>query len=92
MHTHADGTSRLVVPDIYLQTLESVLLMYPECRSIVEFAVNAADEISFLYMITRICHVFGEATWLETLLPFARYEYHIYIYIQRQTHFHHHEQ
>ncbi|KAG9417139.1 hypothetical protein AC1031_001530 [Aphanomyces cochlioides] len=68
---HPNEGHRVVLPDSYLHAIESVLLHYPDCVSLVQFALDADDYCMFV-MISRISHAFQEGVWTDQILPFAR--------------------
>ncbi|CAK4334173.1 unnamed protein product [Aphanomyces euteiches] len=68
---HPNEGNRVVLPDSYLHAIESVLLHYPDCVSLVQFALDA-DEYCMFVLISRISHAFQEGVWTDQILPFAR--------------------
>ncbi|RHY34853.1 hypothetical protein DYB32_001840 [Aphanomyces invadans] len=52
--------------------MESILLNYPDCVGIVQFALDA-NEYGMVALIGRTSHVFAPAVWTDLVLPFARY-------------------
>ncbi|KDO23777.1 hypothetical protein SPRG_10554 [Saprolegnia parasitica CBS 223.65] len=64
--------SRRMLPDIFLQTVELVLLESPS-DELLQFALDA-DEYSLLCVVVRSSHAFSEAAWTNLLLPYARSE------------------
>ncbi|ETV88467.1 hypothetical protein, variant 2 [Aphanomyces astaci] len=74
LHTfkmHPNEGNRVVLPDAYLHAMESVLLNYPDCVGIVQFALDA-NEYGMFVMISRTSHVFAASVWTDLILPFAR--------------------
>ncbi|RHY18108.1 hypothetical protein DYB36_003250 [Aphanomyces astaci] len=69
---HPNEGNRVVLPDAYLHAMESVLLNYPDCVGIVQFALDA-NEYGMFVMISRTSHVFAASVWTDLILPFARY-------------------
>ncbi|RHY75399.1 hypothetical protein DYB34_002162 [Aphanomyces astaci] len=55
---HPNEGNRVVLPDAYLHAMESVLLNYPDCVGIVQFALDA-NEYGMFVMISRTSHVFA---------------------------------
>ncbi|KAF0761358.1 hypothetical protein AaE_003444, partial [Aphanomyces astaci] len=75
LHTfkmHPNEGNRVVLPDAYLHAMESVLLNYPDCVGIVQFALDA-NEYGMFVMISRTSHVFAASVWTDLILPFASY-------------------
>ncbi|RQM25729.1 hypothetical protein B5M09_006622 [Aphanomyces astaci] len=67
---HPNEGNRVVLPDAYLHAMESVLLNYPDCVGIVQFALDA-NEYGMFVMISRTSHVFAASVWTDLILPFA---------------------
>ncbi|ETW09315.1 hypothetical protein, variant [Aphanomyces invadans] len=74
LHTyklHPNEANRAVLPDAYLHAMESILLNYPDCVGIVQFALDT-NEYGMVALIGRTAHVFAPAVWTDLVLPFAR--------------------
>ncbi|OQR95817.1 MtN3 [Thraustotheca clavata] len=65
-----DGARR-ELPDIFLQTVELLLLENPKCEELVEFCLDS-DEYALLCVIVRSGHVFTQEIWSNLLLPYTR--------------------